>query len=263
MGVSQSNKQKEPQMSFSQHERGADDGHWQSKYLGRRGVIARDREAYEEVRFWVFNRPTDYPSLLKGEVDGFVLRCRDTLFAYASTVYSAKLFRPIFAMRELVRLVGEIEHLSTQIAFTSSQKEVLMAFHAYLRHYDVWVTGEQGRMRRSAALGREILADDKAPFATRLFASARISKIRDCVSEEERVNCHLEVVLALDAVTNDKQLLGLDQGWKTVARLGMLIGAWEYVDLAHKHDPSRDIRIKAYTQVGFIWYKIKKGIFGK
>lgn len=249
-------------MSFSQHKAGEHDGHWDTRYLGPRGVIARDRQRYIKARDVVFAPPKGCPPTMSGQWGELVKEYRAALFAYASTVYSARLFRPMFAMRELVRLVGEIEHLMTFIPLTAPQKEVLMGFHAYLCYHDTWWTGEQGRMRKATALGREILADKEAPFATRLLALARMSNIREYVSDNERENCRSDVLLALSGIVSDQGRLDLEQGWKTVCRLGMLIKAWHFVDLALSHDKSRDLRIKAYVQPGFVLYKMKTSVFG-
>ncbi len=245
-------------MSFSQHKAGADDGHWQSRYLGKDGVIRRDREAYDKIRC------TFFESKKGGSPwSALALAYRDALFAYASTVYSARMFRPLWAPRQLVRLVGEIDHLAMQIAFTFSQKECLMAFQMYLSRYDTWWTGEVGRMQKAAALGREILADDATPLATRLLTLARMSNIDDFVEDEGRRYYRHEVRVALAGLVLSEEFFGLDQDWKTVCRVAMLIGAWEYVDLAHQHDRSRDIWLRAWAQPGFVLYKLKKGIFGK
>ncbi len=248
-------------MSFSHHEAGERDGHSDSRYLGPRGVIARDRRWYTKARDVVFDPIRGCPPTMGGQWGELVKEYRAALFAYASTVYSAKLLRPMFAMCELLRLVGEIEHLMTFIPLAAPQKEALMGFHAYLRYHDTWWTGEQGRMRKAVALGREILADKEAPFGTRLLALAHMSNICDYVEDDERRYYRHEVLVALAGLTVNEEFLGLDQGWKTVCHLGMLIKAWHFVDLALSYDKSRDLRIKAYVQPGFVWYKMKTSVF--
>jgi hypothetical protein len=245
-------------MSFSQHLGGESDGHWQSNYLGKHGVIARDERRY------VVAKAAYHDAIKFGHcVPEAEAQYRDALLAYASTVYSARMFRPVWAPRMLIRLVAEIEaFVSSDWVLISAQKEPLMAYQMYLAVYDTWWTGEIGRNKKAAALGQEILIDENTLLATRLFTMSRMSNIRDYVTDEERKLYRDQVLSELKKMTDEDRLTGLDQGWKTVCRLGMLVSAWEYVDLALKHDRSRDLRLKAWVQPGFVWHKLIGGIFG-
>lgn len=242
-------------MKFSQHEDG--DGHWQSRYRGPGNVVERDYAAYR-----VAKDDHQEGDTLFGTAGRVVANTyRDALFTYASTVYSARMMRPIWSPWTLFHLVDEIDQM-TWAVFTSSQKECLMAFNLYLTCYDRWFTTSVGRVSRAIRIGHEILFDEQAPLATQLLVHARLSRVNDYLSDEERDKHRSAVLVALAGAVHDSNLHGLAQEWKTICRLGMLVRAWEYVELAHQNDNSLDLRLKAWVQPGFVWYKVKEWLLG-
>lgn len=220
-------------------------GHWAANYFGRGGVINRDRQAYFLARMGEDIKET----LISG-------------LQYASTLYSARVYNPFIGFR-LSKVIGEIEPYFEEVGLSWPQKEVLVAIYEHLRSHDVYWTGETKNQGKALALGKQILRGDNVPFPTFLLAKARLSRLKG-VNRIYRIYYKEYVVVELKKLVADnvlfKQRLGGD--WKTVCRLGRLVGAWELVEIALSLDRSRDLHIKSWVCPGYLAYKLNKAVFG-
>lgn len=250
---------------FSLHSAGVNDSHWQSKYLGRNGVLAREEKLLEELeQGFGFASKTmiaglqDSNPLVQKTAEEFLAGYVEKLCTVASTFYSARLLRPWYVAFRLRDLVFQLDTLFRPVEKTPVQKECLMAFHMYLSKSEkfLFLFGQaQAHLKRVAEIGKEVLASKDATLATRLLTKARLANL-PILTGTERTHYRNQVHEALNQFAADPdRICEVAQEWKTLCRLAMLTKAWHHVELALMNDSSRDLRIKAWTQPGFWFHK--------
>ncbi len=239
-------------------DRKSNDGHWSLRYFGKNGVLRRDRRAYNVKRKWFFGLRAVQNSYSLDEVQEQFVR-KD--LEYASTLYSARFILGTQIL--LAKVIDEIEPFFVNVTLSASEKEVMMAIYEHLTFFGCSFLGDREKHHGKAfVLSQEVLKEhDKGTvtLSTFLLVHARLSKLCQVRrSDQGYYRSYVKVECSKLISTPSTLEQNLDQGWKTIARLGGLIGDWGMVDVALSHDSSRSIHVKSWMCPGYIWYKIKK-----
>lgn len=229
-------------------------------YFGSKGVVtlslnslSAERKTYE-----AFRTKTTFSLYLCQLISSI-----SVLYSASNAVWQLwNLHKVLQARRDLKKLVEEylIASRDPEIALTTKPEyiEILVAAMLLLAKRERDPENRQSWYKEAEELTLIALKKD---FPSRILLQARHAT-NPVVAKKERALYRNMTIVSVEKMIEDnpspeKLEQKLPQGYKTVCRIGRILGDWHLCHIGLRHDRSLDLRMKTYIFPGYLWYSMR------
>lgn len=236
--------------NFSVHSSPSSEKIWKGEIFGPSGAFTR---IHEEVAHGKDGAKTEvrleFLSTWYSGVKVAVLELLHFRFGPAEQLWSSwKLFTYV--------VKKYFPHLDSQVdeTLTPSQMEVLVAMNLFLAKW-TW-SHSHLHLTAARAFGKAAFQHSEVSKTTQMFVLARL--MRDPELPYWHVQGAEDVVWAFIKEAFEQDAKGVEQGWKSVARLAIMVSDWPSVEEAAKRDDSPMLLKGAKINPSYWMYCLKK-----